>query len=286
MKKILTNTYLWAVVLFVIALSTPGKQSGGGLALVSLLLLVISVIRSLRDKRKRRSAKSQSNTKTVSAALTDKRTEPETHANAYAGAITRDAANDTDANNVVDIERFKKISPESFARVARKKGYVAFDFETTGLGRVRDKICEVGAIKYNERGQEVARFETLVNPKRNIPLEVTQKNGISNTMVEDAPDITKVIPDFLRFIGDLPIIAYNADFDISFLKTAVNSANVNCAITYADALAWARKKYTLSSYKLVDVATHIGVNTLGAHRAIRDCEIMNVVIQNMMNREE
>ena len=262
MKKILTNTYLWAVVLFGIALSMPGKQSGGGLALVSLLLLVISVIRSLRDKRKRRSAESQSNTKTVSAALTDERTEPETHANAYAGAVTRDAANDTDANN--------------FARVARKKGYVAFDFETTGLGRVRDKICEVGAIKYNERGQEVARFETLVNPKRNIPLEVTQKNGISNTMVEDAPDI----------IGDLPIIAYNADFDISFLKTAVNSANVNCAITYADALAWARKKYTLSSYKLVDVAAHIGVNTLGAHRAIRDCEIMNVVIQNMMNREE
>lgn len=46
LKKIFTNTYLLAVILFIIALSVPG--SGGALlALVSILLLIISIIRSI-----------------------------------------------------------------------------------------------------------------------------------------------------------------------------------------------------------------------------------------------
>ena len=49
LKKIFTNTYLLAVILFIIALSMPG--SGGALlALVSILLLIISIIRSIRKR--------------------------------------------------------------------------------------------------------------------------------------------------------------------------------------------------------------------------------------------
>ena len=43
--------------------------------------------------------------------------------------------------------------------------YIAFDFETTGLSPVDDKIIDIAAIKFLN-GDPVDRFVKLINPKR------------------------------------------------------------------------------------------------------------------------
>ena len=43
--------------------------------------------------------------------------------------------------------------------------FVAFDLETTGLRPDSDRVVEVGAVRFDECGQELGRFERLVNPE-------------------------------------------------------------------------------------------------------------------------
>ena len=70
--------------------------------------------------------------------------------------------------------------------------FVAFDFETTGLDPYHDKIIEIAAIRFDD-GEISDRFETLINPQRNIPAKITEITGISNSMVSSAPDEKLVI---------------------------------------------------------------------------------------------
>ena len=63
---------------------------------------------------------------------------------------------------------------------------VAIDIETTGLDPVRDSIIEIGAVRFKGNRVE-AEWETLINPRRTIPVEITQLTGITNEMVRLAP---------------------------------------------------------------------------------------------------
>lgn len=40
--------------------------------------------------------------------------------------------------------------------------YVVFDFETTGFSAQKNEIIQIGAVKYDENNQELARFNQLV----------------------------------------------------------------------------------------------------------------------------
>ena len=59
-------------------------------------------------------------------------------------------------------------------------------------------ITEIGAVKV--RGGEVlGEFQTLVNPRTEIPPFIAVLTGISNAMVADAPPIESALPAFLEF---------------------------------------------------------------------------------------
>ena len=46
--------------------------------------------------------------------------------------------------------------------------YVAFDLETTGLVAQRDRVVEIGAVRFRLSGQVTDQFEQLVNPGRSM----------------------------------------------------------------------------------------------------------------------
>ncbi len=94
---------------------------------------------------------------------------------------------------------------------------IALDIETTGLSPENDAITEIGAVRFSGRRVE-AEWNTLVNPGRRIPPEITQLTGITDAMVRGAPVIRDVLEDLDYFVGDAPILGHNVRFDLSFLR--------------------------------------------------------------------
>ena len=152
------------------------------------------------------------------------------------------------------------------------RSFVCLDFETTGLSGRTDRVTEIGAVKVRD-GEIVQRFSTLVNPGRPIPPRVVCLTGISNDMVEDYPKIHEILPVFLGFLGDLPLVAHNAKFDCAFLQRDLEYMGRAIDNPVADTLQQARRRCPgLPSYKLSYLTDYFSIPLNDAHRAWCDAE--------------
>lgn len=150
--------------------------------------------------------------------------------------------------------------------------YTVFDIETTGLSPTKDKITEIGAIKI-KNGKIIDYFSCFVNPEMPIPANIQELTGITDEMVKDAATIEHVLPDFLKFIGDSVLVAHNANFDVSFIRTAAENMSLSVQNTVLDTLELSRLLFpSLSRHKLDIVAKHLGVSLENHHRAVDDAK--------------
>jgi len=155
------------------------------------------------------------------------------------------------------------------------KQFVVFDLETTGLSSSRNEIIEIGAIKVNMGSTEHQTFQALIKPTKNIPAKITKLTSITQKMVdEDGEKIEDVLKDFVEFIGDLRLVAYNSDFDMGFLEKVAKEQNIKIKNPVSCALKMSRRAWKgLDSYKLSDIAKIGGDSTKGSHRALKDCQM-------------
>jgi len=99
--------------------------------------------------------------------------------------------------------------------------YVVFDTETTGFNAAGgDQMIEIGAVKICD-GNIIDRFDELIDPKRPLPAKITELTCITDDMVKGKDDEKSVTKRFLDWAGDLPMVAHNAKFDISFIEMAM-----------------------------------------------------------------
>src|SRR4051795_13164898 len=78
--------------------------------------------------------------------------------------------------------------------------FCVLDLETTGGDRTSDTITEVGAVKVRG-GEFLGTFQTLVNPGRAIPPQITMLTGLTDALVGPAPPIGAVLPPLLEVVG-------------------------------------------------------------------------------------
>jgi DNA polymerase III subunit epsilon len=96
---------------------------------------------------------------------------------------------------------------------------VILDFETTGLECGEGhRVTEVAALRIRD-GVIIERFTSLVNCGRRIPHHIIAFTGITQRMVDGAPDALAIFQQLLAFIGTDPVIAHNAWFDEGFLRS-------------------------------------------------------------------
>ena len=104
--------------------------------------------------------------------------------------------------------------------------FVVFDTETTGFNAGGfDQMIEIGAVKIKD-GVITDRFDELIDPGRHIPDKITELTLITDEMVKGKPNEEEVTKKFLEWIGDAPLVAHNAKFDISFITSAMNKYNL------------------------------------------------------------
>lgn len=110
--------------------------------------------------------------------------------------------------------KYSKITART--NYSRIGNFVVVDVETTGLSSIKNEIIEVSAIKF-EDWTPVAKFQSLVKPKKEITAEITQITGITNEMVEGCPMFSSLIPALSEFVGKSSLVGYNLPFDLKFL---------------------------------------------------------------------
>ena len=96
--------------------------------------------------------------------------------------------------------------------------FVITDLETTGSIKGKDRIIEIAALKVRD-GQVIDQFESLVDPQKKIPWQITKLTKIDNATVENAPKIQEVLPQYTRFVENGIFAAHNSMFDYSFIMS-------------------------------------------------------------------
>ena len=144
--------------------------------------------------------------------------------------------------------------------------YVVFDLETTGISSRIDKVVEISAIKV-EKGQIAGEFTSLVNPGCPIPYA-----------------FDKVLAEFLDFAGDKVLVGHNIHtFDMNFIYRDCEAFWGKIPENdYVDTLGLARICLPrLKHHKLTDLAEHYSISTDGAHRALNDCRMNQIIYERL-----
>lgn len=166
--------------------------------------------------------------------------------------------------------------------------YVVFDFETTGFNAGGgDSIIEVGAVKICN-GEIIDKFSELIDPGVKIPKRITEITGISQAMVKGKRNEKEVITDFIKWYDDLPMVAHNAKFDISFLEMAYSKYGLGeFTNTVIDTLELSRAlDSNFERHNLTALVKRYGVewNEDAHHRADYDAEGTALVLHGMMKK--
>lgn len=119
--------------------------------------------------------------------------------------------------------------------------YIVLNFETTGLRPGADRIIRIGAIKYRNY-EEVDIYNSLINPSRHIPIEVTRRTQITNYLVEGAPCIECEIDNLISFMEDLPVVTHNPSIHMNFFYAIGQMDNLSLpTLNVIDTARLARK---------------------------------------------
>lgn len=152
--------------------------------------------------------------------------------------------------------------------------YAVLDIETTGLHEDQDQIIELAFLKI-EDGQVVDRYQTLVNPHRKIPPNITQLTGISNADIKTAPELNTVLCDLCEKVPeDIPFVGHNAAFDMKFIAAALSQCGINRDIKFIDTASLAREAFPgMENYKLSTLIETLHLlDHPQEHRAMSDVE--------------
>ena len=154
--------------------------------------------------------------------------------------------------------------PASYPRT-----FVGLDLETTGVEAGVDRIIEVGAVRM-VNGEVDETFETFVDPGRPIPTDVVHLTGIRDEDVAGAPPIGEALPRVIDFVGDAPIVAHHAPFDLAFLSAAADGRPELLAGRGGvyDTLGLVKALLPrLPNHRLATAARFFGIDTGRSHRA-------------------
>ena len=152
--------------------------------------------------------------------------------------------------------------------------FCVVDLETTGLSPSRSRICEIGAARI-ERLELADTFQTLVNPRERLPLQIAALTGIDDRELRRAPSAALATRRFVAFAGDAVLVAHNARFDISFLDAAVlRLGDRRLAAPVVDTVWLARRVLAgrQARFGLASLAQFFGTGTRPCHRALPDAE--------------
>lgn len=167
---------------------------------------------------------------------------------------------------------------------------IVFDLETTGFGP-NDEIVEIGAVEIIQGKRSGQLFQAYCKPRSAIVHPMAYlAHHLSDQFLTQFEEAQVVIPRFLRWVGESPLLGHNLAFDSRMMQQELDRLN----IPYSPrsglcTMSLTRFVYpSLSSYSLGSVSSFLRLDP-GFHRlthgALIDaeltCSVFLLIIQNI-----
>ncbi|MBD3581898.1 exonuclease domain-containing protein [Flavobacterium selenitireducens] len=163
-----------------------------------------------------------------------------------------------------------------------KSQYAIVDIETTGGNASGSRITEI-AIAIHDGIKVIDRWETLVNPQKEIPLPIFALTGINNEMVRDAPIFDDVAAKVFELLSDRIFVAHNVNFDYSFLRHELELSGFKWSARKLCTVRAARKiRPGLGSYSLGNLCRSLEIPVFNRHRAGGDLDATVILFSQLL----
>ena len=164
--------------------------------------------------------------------------------------------------------------------------YIAFDLEFNTVDGV-SHIIQVSAVKMDQH-KEVGQFDSFVYS--DVPLQsfINGLTGITADKIAKAPMLESVLTDFKSFVGDTPLIGYNAlKSDLPILSENGLDLEDQYALDIFDE-AFDRRASDLNgivNLKLTSVAEFFGIKGHG-HNSLEDARMTAQIYEKFLELDE
>lgn len=160
--------------------------------------------------------------------------------------------------------------------------YAIVDIETTGGNASGSRITEI-AIIIHDGTTIIDRFETLINPQKEIPLPIFALTGINNELVKDAPVFDEVAEKIHQMLTGRVFVAHNVNFDYSFVRHQLEQSGFKWTARKLCTVRAARKiRPGLLSYSLGKLCAYLDIPLEHRHRAGGDADATAILFSRLM----
>src|SRR4051794_29394193 len=168
---------------------------------------------------------------------------------------------------------------------------IVFDTETTGLDPYQgDRLVEIGCIELVNGFPTGEVFHRYLNPERDMPEGAFQVHGLSGEFLKDKPRFSEVCEELLEFIGDAPLVAHNAMFDLGFLNSELERCKKMLLQRdrLVDTLMLARRRYPAGPNRLDDLCARFSIDASRRtkHGALLDAELLAEVYVELTGKRQ
>ena len=164
----------------------------------------------------------------------------------------------------------------------KNQEYAIVDIETTGGNASHSRITEI-AIIIHDGTKVIDRWETLVNPQKNIPPAIFALTGITNEMVSDAPVFDAISDKVFELLSDRIFVAHNVNFDYSFVRHELETAGLKWTAKKLCTVRAARKiRPGMLSYSLGRLCKSLDIDLENRHRAGGDADATAILFTKLL----
>ena len=168
---------------------------------------------------------------------------------------------------------------------------IVLDTETTGFDPLSGhRVVEIGCLELFNHMATGKEFHAYLNPEREIPSEAEAVHGLSNAFLATKPLFAAVADDMLAFIGDSPIVAHNAGFDMAFINAELKRVGKTplAADRAIDTVTLARRKFPGAQASLDALCRRFQIDTTARnkHGALLDAKLLSQVYLELIGGRE
>ena len=121
-------------------------------------------------------------------------------------------------------DRWSMVAAATGSPLLEECAFAVVDVETTGLrAGLDDRITEIAVVIHHAGRREVV-VDSLVNPGRPIPAQVSALTGITDAAVRAAPSFADLADQVTIALSGRVFVAHNARFDWGFVGAELNRA--------------------------------------------------------------